>query len=353
MNIGKKLYLSFGGILGTVVLLAAVILFAVWREHDTKAAAQRSMDMTQATSMVRFEMMQNRLHLQNYLLSGDTRDVEKMNDGVRRLTDALRRAQGLANDDQQRASLEKVQLFEQSWGVEFANPLAEKRRQVDSGNATVAELQIFYLQKDPNSWVSRSSDVLDQVDQLNLKLLEKRRSSDEVAATFTVAVTLIISLLALGVGMVIAYRTSKGITDPLNRLIHVAQQIGDSGDLEHSIDVKGQDEIGQLARTFDAMVKYLKEMAAVSEAIAGGNLTVDVQPRSANDTLGNAFMRMVDGLRGLVRNVRDAASQVASASSQVAGASDESAKNSLQTSSAIDEVTSTMHEMSVNVQNMV
>jgi len=353
MNIGKKLYLSFGGILGTVVLLAAVILFAVWREHDTKAAAQRSMDMTQATSMVRFEMMQNRLHLQNYLLSGDTRDVEKMNEGVRRLAAALQRAQGLANNDQQRASLEKVQQFEQSWNVEFANPLAEKRRQVDSGNATVAELQIFYLQKDPNSWVSRSSDVLDQVDQLNLKLLAERRSSDEVAATFTIAVTLIISLIALAVGMVIAYRSSKAITDPLNRLIHVAQQIGDSGDLDHTIDVKGQDEIGQLARTFDAMVKYLKEMAAVSEAIAGGNLTVDVQPRSANDTLGNAFTRMVDGLRGLVRNVRDAASQVASASSQVAGASDESAKNSLQTSSAIDEVTSTMHEMSVNVQNMV
>ena len=353
MNIGKKLYLSFGGILATVVLLAAVILFAVWREHDTKAAAQRSMDMTQATSMVRFEMMQNRLHLQNYLLSGDTRDVEKMNDGVRRLAEALQRAQGLANNDQQRASLEKVQQFEQSWGVEFANPLAEKRRQVDSGNATVAELQIFYLQKDPNSWVSRSSDVLDQVDQLNLKLLEERRRSDEVAATFTVAVTLIISLFALAVGMLIAYRTSQAITEPLTSLIHVAEQIGDSGDLDHTIDVKGQDEIGQLARTFDAMVKYLKEIAAVSEAIAGGNLTVDVQPRSANDTLGNAFTRMVDGLRGLVRNVRDAASQVASASSQVAGASDESAKNSLQTSSAIDEVTSTMHEMSVNVQNMV
>ena len=353
MNIGKKLYLSFGGILGTVVLLAAVILFAVWREHDTKAAAQRSMDMTQATSLVRFELMQNRLHLQNYLLSGDTRDVEKMNDGVRRLAEALQRAQGLANNDQQRASLEKVQQFEQSWGVEFANPLAEKRRQVDSGNATVAELQIFYLQKDPNSWVSRSSDVLDQVDQLNLKLLEERRRSDEVAATFTVAVTLIISLFALAVGMLIAYRTSQAITEPLTSLIHVAEQIGDSGDLDHTIDVKGQDEIGQLARTFDAMVKYLKEMAAVSEAIAGGNLTVDVQPRSANDTLGNAFTRMVDGLRGLVRNVRDAASQVASASSQVAGASDESAKNSLQTSSAIDEVTSTMHEMSVNVQNMV
>ncbi|MBI1741246.1 MAG: HAMP domain-containing protein, partial [Candidatus Koribacter versatilis] len=353
MNIGKKLYLNFGIILATVLVLLAVNLIAVWREHETKAAAQRSMDMTQATSMVRFEMMQNRLHLQNYLLSGDTRDVEKMNDGVRRLGDALRRAQGLVSNEQQRGSLEKVQQFEQGWGMEFANPLAEKRRQVDSGNATVAELQIFYLQKDPNSWVSRSSDVLDEVDRQNLKLLEERRRSDEVAATATIVITLISSLFALSLGVVIAYRTSKGISEPLNRLIHVAQQIGESGDLDHTIDVRGQDEIGQLARTFDSMVKYLKEMASVSEAIAGGNLTVEVKPRSASDTLGNAFTRMVEGLRGLVRNVRDAASQVASASTQVAGASDESAKNSLQTSSAIDEVTSTMHEMSVNVQNMV
>ena len=71
------------------------------------------------------------------------------------------------------------------------------------------------------------------------------------------------------------------------------------------------------------MVTYLKEMAGVSEAIAGGNLTVRVQPRSKNDTLGNAFARMIEGLRNLVRNVRDASSQVASASNQVAGASDE------------------------------
>jgi methyl-accepting chemotaxis protein len=353
MNITKKLYLNFGIILATVVVLLIVNLMAVWREHETKAAAQRSMDMTQATSTVRFEMMQNRLHLQNYLLSGDTRDVDKMNEGVRRLGDALHRAQGLVANDQQHGNLDKVQTFEQGWSNEFATPLVEKRRQVDSGNATVAELQIFYLQKDPNSWVSRSSDVLDEVDRQNLKLLEERRHSDDMAATWTILAALISSLFAISLGVVVAFRTATGISEPLNRLIHVAQQIGESGDLDHSIDIRGQDEVGQLARTFDSMVKYLKEMASVSEAIAGGNLAVEVKPRSANDTLANAFTRMTEGLRGLVRNVRDAASQVASASSQVAGASDETAKNSLQTSSAIDEVTSTMHEMSVNVQNMV
>ena len=353
MNIGKKLYLNFGIILATVLILLAINLIAVQREHETKAAAQRSIDMTEATSSVRFQMMQNRLHLQNYLLSGDSRDVEKMNDGEHQLSDALRHAQELSNSTQQRGSLEKVQGLEQAWGNEFANPLVDKRRAVDSGNATVAELQIFYLQKDPNSWVSRSSDVLDEVDRENRQLLDLRRHSDELAATWTILAAVLSSLAALGLGVIIAYRTATGITGPLSRLIHVADQIGQSGDLEHNIDVHGKDEIGQLARTFESMVKYLKEMAAVSEAIAGGNLSVEVRPRSSNDTLANAFTRMVEGLRGLVRNVRDAASQVADASSQVASSSDESARNSLQTSSAIDEVTSTMHEKSVNVQNMV
>src|ERR1700739_897520 len=200
MNIGKKLYLNFGIILATVLVLLAVNLLAVRREHETKAAAQRSIDMAEATSAVRFEMMQNRLHLQNYLLSGDTRDVEKMNDGLHLLAARLRRAQERANPDQQRWSLEKVQQLEQNWSTEFAGPLVEKRRQVDSGNATVAELQIFYLQKDPNSWVSRSTEVLDQVDGMNRSLLDQQRRSDEVATAATVLIAVFSSLLALGLG---------------------------------------------------------------------------------------------------------------------------------------------------------
>ncbi len=111
--------------------------------------------------------------------------------------------------------------------------------------------------------------------------------------------------------------------------------------------------MAQLALTFNNMVLYLREMAGLSESIAGGDLSVQINPRSTRDTLGTAFREMTLGLRSMVKNVRDSASQVASGSNQVASASDESAKISVQAASAIDEVTSTMHEMSINVQNMV
>jgi methyl-accepting chemotaxis protein len=353
MTIGKKLYMNFGIILTMVLVLFLVNWRAVQREHSAKAAAAASLELKGITNSVRFQMMQNRLYLSNYLLSGDTLEVDHMNEGLRALNEKLEEGKNKANSEQEKTALSKVQQLEQSWGKEFAQPLIDKRKDVDSGNATVAELQIYYLQKDASAWVKNSTDALDVADGENDRLVEDRRNSDDTAANWTIGVSAFSTVIALAVGAIIAFRTAKSITQPLTNLMNVARGIGNTGDLEHNIDLTRDDEIGELARTFHKMVTYLKEMAGISESIAGGDLSVDVKPRSSHDTLGNAFSRMVEGLAGLVRSVRDASSQVASASNQVAGASDDAAKIGLQASSAIDEVTSTMHEMSVNVQNMV
>jgi len=353
MTIKKKLYLNFGLILTMVVVLFLVNMIAVQREHAAKSASARSLQTADASDAVRSQMMKNRLYLSNYLLSGDTREVDKMDAGLKTLAELVRQAESLANSEQQRGILHKVGDMERNWASDFAAPLIDKRKDVDSGNVTVAELQIFYLQKDASSWIRNSSSMLDEADSETRKVLDARRKSDESADEVTSAVSVVGTLIAVILGLIIAYTTSTSITQPLSDLMGVARRIGDSGDLEHEIDITRGDEIGQLARSFNAMVKYLREMAGVSQAIAGGDLMVQVNPRSERDTIGHAFASMVNGLRTIVRNVRDGGAQVASGSAQVASASDESAKISLQAASAIDEVTSTMHEMSINVQNMV
>src|SRR5581483_3099107 len=321
MTIGRKLYLNFGAVLAMVLVLFLVNMVAVQREHTAKSAAAQSLAMAEATDAVRFQMMQNRLFLGNYLLSGDTHEFERMNEGVVRLQDLIRDAKLKANSEQQRAALERLQQLEQAWLAEFATPLVGKRKEVDAGNITVAELQIFYLQKDAASWIRASTEALDIADRENRKVVDERRRSDETAAYATSAVASIGTIKALLLGLAIAYTTSKSITDPLTNLISVARQIANAGELDHKIEIQREDEIGALAQAFNNMVTYLREMAGVSEAIAGGDLTVQVKPRSPHDTLGNAFSRMVEGLRTLVRSVRDGASQVASGSNQVAGAS--------------------------------
>jgi len=276
MSISKQLYKNFGYVLSMVLVLLAVNLIAVQREHSAKAAAAQALQMADNTADIRFQMMQNRLYLSNYLLSGDSREVDRMNDGVHQLTDYLQNSEKLVSNDQQRSALESVAKNESAWVTAFAQPMLQKRKEVDAGNATVADLQIYYLQKDASSWVKTSTDYLSSAEHESRHILDERRKSDETAGTWTIFAALVSTFGALAWGIAIAYRTAGSITKPLTNLMQVTQQIGESGDLDHKIDIQRNDEIGQLGRTFDGMVNYLKEMAGVSEAIAGGDLTVEV-----------------------------------------------------------------------------
>jgi methyl-accepting chemotaxis protein len=339
MTIGKKIYLGFGSILAILIVLLSVNIVSGYRESSARGDARTIGD-------VRAQIMLNRLNINNFLLSGDPRDEEKVNKGLTDIIDLLKRGEAAAKNETLRTALVQVESTESSWGDNFAKPLLAKRHQVDSGDATVSDLQIFYLQKDPASWLTKSSAVLDQTTR------ETSNSADS-ASWWSLVFTIGGTLFAFVIGVGAAIYTSRSITLPLTHLITVAREIGDSGDLDQNIDIHRNDEIGALATTFNNMVAYLKEMASVSMAVAEGDLTVEVVPRSKRDTLGNAFLRMSHGLQELVRTTRDSAGQVSAGSNQVAGAADESAKVSVQASSAIEEVTSTMHEMSVNVQNVV
>jgi methyl-accepting chemotaxis protein len=353
MTIGKKLYGGFGSILAIILFLFVINIFTVVRQYSARDAVRGTLGDVQTIEAIRYKMIENRLSLGNYLLSGDLRDQDKTNKGISELGELLKDGQARAHDPSLRLALSQVEENEASWATDFAKDMLAKRHQVDSGDATVSDLQIFYLQHDPAAWINKSTAILDQADQSVRKAQEDSNASSASATLVSAIITTVGTLLAVALGGLIAFYTAKSIKDPLDHLIEVAHRIGENGDLDQTIDIHRGDEVGVLAENFNKMIVHLKEMAAVSAAIAEGQLFVTVQPRSQQDTMAKAFSRMTHGLRELVRQVRDSASQVASGAGQMASASDESAKVSVQAASAIDEVTSTMHEMSVNVQNVV
>ena len=353
MTISKKLYIGFGAILATMLALFFINILTVAKEYSARSVAASTLSDVQTIENIRFLMMQNRLYLGNYLLSGDLRDEDKVNHGITDITDLLRQEEAKAGESNLRASLLQVEETEHDWAENFAKPMISKRHQVDAGDITVSDLQIFYLQHDPVSWTNKSSAVLEEANNSVRKALDDSNNSASAATRWSTGITTFGTIIAIIIGCFVAFRTAKSIKDPLYHLIDVAHRIGETGNLEQSIDIHRSDEVGVLAENFNKMILHLNEMAGVSAAIAEGQLQVSVQPRSQQDTMARAFGRMTTGLRDIVRQVRDSASQVASGAGQMANASDESAKVSVQAASAIDEVTSTMHEMSINVQNVV
>ena len=145
-----------------VIVLFLVNLIAVEREHSAKAAAAQALEMADST---------NKIALSDHAEPSLPQQlpVERRQPGSgaheRRRTRAerilCRLAQKTAISDQQRSALDEVQKNESAWVTEFAQPMLQKRREVDAGNATVADLQIYYLQKDASAWVKTSTDSLE------------------------------------------------------------------------------------------------------------------------------------------------------------------------------------------------
>lgn len=116
---------------------------------------------------------------------------------------------------------------------------------------------------------------------------------------------------------------TQNILDPVNELKTAAAQIA-KGEVKVTLNEQRQDEMGDLSRAFAKMVAYLQEMATAAENIAQGDLSVSVQPRSAQDTLGNAFAQMIASLRTLIEKVIQSANSVGLFSEQLASAAQQS-----------------------------
>jgi hypothetical protein len=145
MTIGKKLYLSFGAVLVMVVVLFAVNLAAVYREHSAKGGCIEPCNWRTPPTRSVSDDAESPLSTR-YLLSGRQPRSDHVNDGVHTWWTAYRAQWPSPARATARCVGESTADRAELGGTSPA-PHA-KRKEVDQGNSTVAGYN-FYLRKMP------------------------------------------------------------------------------------------------------------------------------------------------------------------------------------------------------------
>ncbi len=151
--------------------------------------------------------------------------------------------------------------------------------------------------------------------------------------------------LALGLGIVIA----RGISKPVQAGVALAQAIA-SGDFSQRINLRRNDEIGQLALALDDMSDRLEVSASVASEIAKGNLQVEVTPASEHDQLGNALLGMVTKLQEVIGQVKVTTSQVSYGTQAMSASSEEMSQGASEQAAAAEEASSSIEQMTANIR---
>jgi methyl-accepting chemotaxis protein len=148
----------------------------------------------------------------------------------------------------------------------------------------------------------------------------------------------------------------RGVNDILDAVIaplNVSARYVDlisKGDIPPQITDTYNGDFNLIKNNLNTLIVAMNEITAAAEAVARGNLTVELRERSAQDKLMQALSTMVGGLTQTVSEIRSIAGEVASASQSISTASVQVSKGASAQAAAAEEASSSMEEMVSNIK---
>ncbi len=159
-------------------------------------------------------------------------------------------------------------------------------------------------------------------------------------AYFTAVIAIILFTICGGISIVIPRQLRKSSQN----LINITREIA-RGNMDVEIKKIYDDEFGEVVDEYILMAESIRNQALLAQEVANGDLTVEVEPASEVDTMGNSLKLLVEKNAYAIGNVNDAAYQVMTSAAQVASASEALAQGSTEQASAIEQITSSISEI--------
>jgi methyl-accepting chemotaxis protein len=307
--------------------------------QDTAASLQQA-DAPGNDVLGNWDHRTERINLQNYIQAFERQEQ------------ALRSR--IAHDDELREALASMQTDVRAMFVRGYAVMDQVQRKEEADHVhDTAAAQLAATQ---------SAAEMSEMDQAYSAALKTFRSMDATQRTRIhallsdtdafnrTAITLSLALLVLGllIATVMGVALVRSITRPLALATSAAQRVA-IGDLGVQFEIQGNDEMAQMLRAMKDVVESTRAMADHAEKLAGGDFTVNVTPRSAQDMHAHAFARMVGKLTQTISEVRDGAAAVNAAAQQVSASSQALSQGTNAQASSVEETTATLEQFNASI----
>ncbi len=282
-------------------------------------------------------------NMRGHLLeTSDVQSKQKLYGTRERLVAHVREIQGLSDGTLRDLSGQLLSLVQEKIGPlqEQIIRAAEASRLQDAKKMYVE--QYAPLQAQAEQFAASINDLASKEMDAALQRAQRGRTGARAGAWALIWIG-----LAIGTGM--SFLIARMMAVPVVRMAKSMTLIA-KGELNDRVDYDHRhDELGVLSRAINATYDYLNEMAGVANRIAQGDLTVRVQPRSSEDSFGNAFFVMVQKLAEVMSEVRSGAVALTGASSQISASAQSLSQGTSEQASSVEETTSSLQQMSASI----
>ena len=186
-------------------------------------------------------------------------------------------------------------------------------------------------------------------------LLSVEKNQQHAARLLFVAQALVVFLVIIALAG--GYKAYKRIVQPTIAIGRKLTLLG-QGELAFSEiwdqrnAATSKNEVDQLGGALGNLAAYMKLMAAAADSLAQGDLTINVEPRSEHDALGNSFAHMTANLRQVFGRLNEQAALLGKASSHLSIVSEQVTASMSGVSANATSVAAAAEQMSVNMKSV-
>lgn len=143
--------------------------------------------------------------------------------------------------------------------------------------------------------------------------------------------------------------SNKKFLKPIHKLTTVSKELA-RGNIDLEIQRESNDEFGDLADSFAALIRNTEKQAHVAEEMAAGDLTVSHQPACELDVMGHAIAKMIyDNNRNLIE-ISNASERMVEGVREIASASNSLAQGTTAQASAVEEISASIAGIAQNAE---
>lgn len=245
------------------------------------------------------------------------------------------------------AAIEKLEGLLPQW-----REARDKAVELGLQNKNDEAMQVFRTEARPI--VLQMNQVGDDLMNLNVELGNKVSNRLSISSKVSILIIIVAIAAATIVGIWFARYIAKSIAEPVNAVKDAAEKLA-KGELDIALTVDSQDELGEMAVSFDEaaanMKNYITEIRRVLGEISSGNFNVDSQIEFSGDfvALETALMQIVSGLSNTMKQIDDASDQVTLGAQQLADGAQSLAEGATDQAGAVEELTATIQNVSEQV----
>jgi len=345
LKVGTRLGLGFAMVL---VLMVVMSLSSFNALQGVDAAARQVVNESLPFTLLADEMVAMALDMQQLItdaaLTGDRTSLQEAEALVREYSEDLGRFESMFRAENDRKALTQIDdikgLVAEFWDTGTRMVAAYQDEGQEAGNLVMQEF-------DADAQVlTREFGALQKTQVAEIKT----EGAAILAASGGMKRTLILlSVIAIVLGLFIAYVITRGIVKPLEKAVDVADSLA-VGDVGVEVHSDSRDEIGLLLDSMAKMVTSTRDVTEIAKEVAGGNLTVKVVPRSERDELLMAIRNMIERLADVAGTVQAAAEQVTAGSQALSASSEELSQGATEQAANAEEASSSIEQMTANIR---